>query len=141
MNTTFYGLAVFSFPLAILLIIERKWFLHLFGSEFVQAEIVLIILALAQLINSLVGPVGYLLTMTGYQKQAAWALGAGVLLNLLLNILFIPLYGINGAAMATAISLVSWRLYSVFLSRKLLGVNMFPVLLFRPTGPVQQARK
>ena len=95
------GLILFANPL-----------LGLFGPEFVAAKWVLIALTLGQLVNVGVGSVGYLLTMTGHQKQSAKVMGWSATTNIVLNLICIPYFGILGAAIATAISMALWNLWS-----------------------------
>ena len=47
--------------------------------------------------------------MTGHQNEAAMGIGVGAGLNIVLNLLFIPKWGIEGAAMATTMSIVVWN--------------------------------
>jgi len=119
---------IYTIPLTLILIFAGKWILAIYGHEFTTAKNALIILSVAQLINALAGPVGYLLTMTGHQKQAAWVLGISVLLNILLNIVLIPYFGINGAAIGTAITTITWNLVLAYLVWKYLKINMFALI-------------
>jgi len=48
--------------------------------------------------------------MTGKQKQYQYIAIISLILNLTLNFILIPKYGINGAAIATAISLLVWNM-------------------------------
>jgi len=101
------------------IIITNKWLLGLFGEEFKTGTTVLLILCSVHLINSAMGSAAIIMQMTGYQKQykniALMALG----INLGLNFLLIPPYGITGAAIATAVSLSIWNVSnSIFLKRK-----------------------
>jgi len=84
-----------------------------FGAAFAAAHAPLAILAVGQLVNAGFGSVGFLLNMTGHESIVARILWQTAALNMLLNTAMIPLYGMNGAAMATAISLAVWntRLY------------------------------
>ena len=50
------------------------------------------------------------MTMTGLERQAAKIMGVVVALNLLLNGVLIPQFGIAGAALATAASMATWNL-------------------------------
>jgi O-antigen/teichoic acid export membrane protein len=88
-----------------------EWVLGLFGAAFVQAYPALMILLAGQVVNALCGPVGFLMTMTGHQDRAAVVLVGGALLNVALNATLIPLYGLVGAATATAISVAFWNLW------------------------------
>ncbi len=123
-----WGVLAFALPVALTLIIGGAWILGVFGNEFVTAHTTLSILAMAQLVNAMAGPVGYLMTMTGHQRQAAWVLGGSVLLNITLNAAMIPAVGIVGAAVATALVTVTWNLSMVYLIRKNVGINMLAFL-------------
>ena len=81
-------------------------FLSIFGTEFAgqDANSALAILTLGQLIHIAVGPVGLLLLMSGREKDAALSLMTGAVLNVLLNAVLIPMWGVEGAAVATALS-------------------------------------
>jgi O-antigen/teichoic acid export membrane protein len=91
------------------LVIFNQWFLGIFGEEFKAGSIALIILCSIHLINSAVGSVGIIMQMTGKQKQYQYIAVVSLLVNLFLNFILIPRYGINGAAIATAVSLSVWN--------------------------------
>lgn len=97
--------------------------LQLFGPEFVAAKGVLFILILGQLVNVGAGSVGYLLTMTGHQNQSARVMGISAGANVILNLLGIQLFGIVGAAMATAFSMALWNVWLYILVVRYLGVR------------------
>jgi O-antigen/teichoic acid export membrane protein len=80
--------------------------LLLFGPEFVVARNVLIILAIGQTLAASPGPVTFLLSMTEYSKFESVNTIVFGICNLVLNLLLIPRYGIIGAAIATAISMI-----------------------------------
>jgi O-antigen/teichoic acid export membrane protein len=98
-----------STPIALALIFGSHWFLLLFGSGFSGGEIPLIILCIGQLVNATMGSVGYLLIMTGHGRDAAIGIGIGAGANLLLSLSLVPLFGVDGAAMASALSLMLWN--------------------------------
>lgn len=102
----------FSLPVALLFIFWGGPILGiLFGAEFVGADLVLAILSLGYLFNAATGSVGKLLNMTGYEYQTAWAIGFSAVSNIILNILLIPRYGMEGAAVASLISFLIWNVY------------------------------
>ena len=80
--------------------------LWLFGTEFQQGYWALVILLTGLLIRSAFGPAEHILNMTGNQNLTALALFATIALNVALNYWLIPLYGLEGAAMATSVSIV-----------------------------------
>lgn len=112
-----------ALAVALGLILLAEPVLLLFGPEFTAARWALTALCLGQLVNVGCGSVGYLLTMTGHQNQCARVVGWSALLNLLLNLIGIPLLGTVGAALATAISMAVWNLWMNQLVVKYLGVN------------------
>ena len=105
--------------------------LRLFGPEFVAAKGVLIILILGQLVNVGAGSVGYLLTMTGHQNQSAKVMSISAGVNVILNLIGIQLFGIVGAAMATAFSMALWNVWLYCLVVRYLGVQPSIVDAFR----------
>jgi O-antigen/teichoic acid export membrane protein len=123
-NRTMRLVFVASLPLAAVLILAGGSYLALFGSEFIQASTALAILAIAQLVNVGAGPVQMLLVMTGQPRQAAKWLAASAVVNVGLNLALIPSFGVEGAAFATAISIVFWNVALVHEIRKRLGISI-----------------
>ena len=78
----------------------------LFGSEFMVAAPALSILAFSFFIRSLFGLSGSLLQTYGRTKILMVCSFCTAGTNFILNFLLIPIYGINGAAIATGISVV-----------------------------------
>ena len=61
---------------------------------------------MGQLIGALAGPVGHLMTMTGLQTSAMTIEGLCTLLQVALVLALLPAYGIEGAALGTAVASV-----------------------------------
>ncbi len=99
------------------------WFLLLFGSDFTQGQMALIILSIGQLVNAGIGSVGQLLTMTGNEKYTVISVGSGAVMNLVFNALLIPQWGINGAAISTASCIVFVNIMNGIWVHKRLGIN------------------
>lgn len=93
-------------------------FLRLFGPDFVAGSAALRILVVAQLVNVAVGPVQLLLVMTGHHKYAAIGVVVAAISNLAMNAIFIPLFGIEGAAIGTAVSIITWNLLLLMFVRR-----------------------
>ena len=83
--------------------------LGLFGQDYVAANNALLFLLAAQFFNAISGPGAIYLNMTGRQKTLNKILVLGLIVNISLNFYLIPIYGINGAAIATFISLITWN--------------------------------
>lgn len=112
-----------ALAIAVGLVVFAEPILQLFGPEFVAAKGVLIILTLGELVNVGAGSVGYLMNMTGHQNQALVVISTSAVVNVVLNWVGIPLFGITGAAMATAFSMALWNIWLYCLVVKHLGVR------------------
>lgn len=97
--------------------------LGLFGKGFEAAYVPLLIVLAGQCVNALCGPVGYLLTMTRFEHRAPVIFGGAACLNVALNLLLAPRYGMFGAAIATAVSTATWNLAALAYVWKRLGIN------------------
>lgn len=97
--------------------------LRLFGSEFTGGRLPLYILAGGQLVNALVGPVGFIMTMTKHHREASIIIAVSAAVNIILNILFIPRYGMVGAAMATTLTMVGWNIVFWYYIYRNIGIN------------------
>ena len=105
------------------LILFGKWFLLLFGNGFIKGVTALSILSIGQIVNAATGSVCILLVMTGYERDAVAGIGVSVVINIIMNVLLIPKWGIIGAAISTAFSLILWNiLLTIWVYRKP-GIN------------------
>ncbi len=96
-----------SIPMALIFSIWGIEILRfLFGEEYTSGHTALTILSIGFLIFNAFGLVGLLLQMTGHEKDTVIGLSCSAILNIILNFFLIPLYGINGAAIATVICVV-----------------------------------
>jgi O-antigen/teichoic acid export membrane protein len=102
--------AVVALPAAIVLIAVGGPILgFVFGSEFAAGAGALALLVVGQLGNVAAGSVGNILNMSGHETDTVVASGLAALVNLALNLVLIPPFGIGGAATATMTSLVLWN--------------------------------
>lgn len=74
----------------------------LFGPDFSSASQLTLIRCYGYAVAAMFGPVSVLLNMTGNERVIVPIVGMMAILNALLNFLLIPIYGIEGAAIATA---------------------------------------
>ena len=101
-----------------------------FGPEFSQSHSAIGILSAGQLVSAAMGSVGFLLNMTGHEKDVARTLLLTAGLNIILNLFLIPLYGMEGAAIATAISLALWNIALYKIVKIRIGINPTAFYLF-----------
>ncbi len=102
-----------------------------FGQEYAAADLALGIVAVGQLANAAFGSVGTLLIMTGHQRQAALGVGIGAVANAVLTFLLVPLWGVLGAAVAAAASLILWNVLLAVLARRAIGMTSTVLAGFR----------
>lgn len=113
--------------------------LGIFGHEFRGAEVALIILSVGRLLEVSLGSSALLLPMTGHERIVAKVLSSFVVANILLNGILIPRYGLEGAAIASVISLISVKsLLTIYAMRK---TALMPTILgtFTGKGAVQKS--
>ena len=109
------------FPIFLLFIFFPDKILNiLFGENFISGSQSLMVLAFGSLIVVSVGVTGRTITAIGKTKINFYLTSMGATLNIILNLILIPIYGIVGAAVATTSSLVLWNLLSlIYLHRKM----------------------
>lgn len=99
-----------ALPTVLLLVFAGEQLLRIvFGEAYTHASSALAILALGQLVNATMGSVGFLLTMTGHEREVARGVAIAAACNVGLNLFLIPPYGLEGAAIATAVSTALWN--------------------------------
>lgn len=123
-----------ALPIALGLIFFGRWVLLIFGREFTTGSTALAILSLGHLANAGMGSVGLLLNMTGYERDTAKGIGIAALVNIILNVILIPLWRIEGAAVANAVSMVTWNVLLAVWVYKRLGIYSTAF------GPIQLRR-
>ncbi len=108
---------------AIFLLFGEPLLKIVFGMDFVPAYAPLSILAIGQLVNSTTGSVGFLLTMTGHERETARGIAIAAVGNVVLNLVLVPLWGTRGAALASAITMTTWNILFWLTARRLLKID------------------
>ena len=121
------GLIAYAIPACILLLVFGGKFLGLFGSEFVEARTALAILTAANTLTAFFGTVMYIMMMTNNQNPAAIIMLGITILNAIMNIVLIPLFGLVGAALATGLSTVIWNFSFYIFIRNRLAIDSSPL--------------
>jgi O-antigen/teichoic acid export membrane protein len=117
------GIALFTIPTALVMVIIGPWLLGIFGEEFVAGYPALLWLIGGQTINALAGSVGFILTMTGYQITATRIIWVAAIGKIILNLLLMPKWGALGGAIGTAIMLAFWNFWLWLEVRKKLDLE------------------
>jgi len=107
-----------SLPLFLFLWVFPDFVLSIFGDEFKEGKLALILITIGQFISILCGPVWHMMNMTNKQKIFFYFSIFSTIINIVLNVLLIPLYGVTGAAFATLMSILFLNLISVLYIKK-----------------------
>ena len=99
-------LTLFATPILFLFILFPGHVMEIFGSQFTAGSSVLMIISIGQFVNVITGSVGFLLMMSGNERLLMNNIASSALISLLLSFMLIPHYGIIGAAVATAMSVI-----------------------------------
>ena len=92
-------------PIFFVIILLSDELLGIFGDEFISGKVPLNILAVSFLLNSILGYYGQVLGVTGRSKLIFLNSFFGAIINIILNLILIPKYGLIGAALATGSSI------------------------------------
>lgn len=129
--------AVLTLPGAALLVLFGRPLLELFGADFAAAYPALVALVVPQAVAAMTGLAASLTVMCGHNAAMAVGLVASVLLNVALNLLLIPAWGLLGAAVATAVSNSALVLGMAAYAKLRLGFNttLFNLPALRTVNP------
>ncbi len=118
------AVAAIALPMSITFIVwGREIIALLFGEEFSPASTALVILLFGRLVNAFVATAGIVLNMSGYERDVAGMLMIGCIVNATLTLLLVPLWGIEGAAIASSAGLATWSLLLWHRVRSRVGIE------------------
>jgi O-antigen/teichoic acid export membrane protein len=115
---------LYALPVTLGLIVFGRYFLAIFGKDFQDATLALQILCVGQFAYSATGAVTNLLLMAGEERFSVLATGIGAVTNVVLCVVLIPIWGVEGAAVATTASLMVSEVLMLLFARKALGIHL-----------------
>ncbi|MEH6658773.1 polysaccharide biosynthesis C-terminal domain-containing protein [Leeuwenhoekiella marinoflava] len=118
-------IVILTTVLSVFLMLFSKSILQVFGAAYEQANSALLILITGHFLSTLCGITQVYLNMTKKQVVLQYILIFAVLLNALLNFLLIPKYGMEGAAIASALSVIFWNLLAALWVYKKDNIKIF----------------
>jgi O-antigen/teichoic acid export membrane protein len=118
-----WWLMALTWPLYLTLMVWAPFVLGLFGSEFAAGQTAMVILSAAMLVNLATGNVTVVLLMSGRSALNLANASVSLVLNAALNLTLIPAYGMTGAAVAWAVSIVFINLAPLIQVRLRLGIR------------------
>ena len=114
-------IAALSFPIVVVLIIMNQFILSFFGQEALAGGMTMIIVSLGVLFNAVTGNVDQVLNMTNKQGILRNIIAVCFFVNVILNFILIPQYGIEGAAYSSLITNILINILSLYYMKKRLG--------------------
>lgn len=120
-----------SVPVMLITFIFPEFLLSIFGEEFTDAVLPLLILLVGQFFNTICGPTGVVLQLTGYQKVFRNIVLVSAAINILLNYMIIPHYGILGAACVNSFSIIFWNIWASIKIQNIFGSGFYYIPFFR----------
>lgn len=118
-------IAVLSIPIVGMLLFLNKYILSFFGPEAVLGSSTLVIVSLGVLFSAMAGNVDQILNMTNNQTVLRNITVVCFFVNVILNVILIPIYGIEGSASASLITNVLINLLCMYYIKKRLGFYTF----------------
>ena len=113
-------------PFLFFLIFQGNMVMGVFGDGFEVGGDVLAILVIGQAINTVTGSVGYLLIMSGHEKDARNSSVMASIIMLVLALALIPEMKMTGAAIASSAAIAASNIFSLYFVWKRLGIINLP---------------
>ncbi len=114
---------------ALVIVSMRHFILGLFGDAFLAGQAIVCILALGYVVFAASAAVETYLLMGPFERVNTAALIATLIVNVVLNFVLIPIYGIMGAAIATCASVVFRSVASCLIVFRRTGILPFTATL------------
>ena len=122
-----------TLPAALILFLFPSQVLgFLYGSDYISAGFALSILAMGFMVHIFLGPNTETLMVVGKTKFIMYAAMSSAIINIILNLLFIPNMGMIGAAIASAIALAYINLLISIKLYHLTGIHPFTKTYLKP---------
>lgn len=120
-------IALIALPVIGGMLVFPGFLMNLFGEGFSDGAVLLQILAVGQFINAMTGSVGFLLMMSGHERDMRNVTVLSGTSAILLTWLLTFQFGVVGAAVGTAIAVATQNLLAVYFVKKRLGFNTLAV--------------
>ncbi len=131
------AIAVVTFAGLILVAGFGDRLLGIFKPEFVSAYPVLVLFAISATVDALCGPTAYLMQMTTLERAYLKIMAISYAVMLVLQLIFVPRYGLLAAAACNTAGVVVWNLFAIAMIRRRIGVDpsVFSFILPQPRVP------
>ena len=114
-----------TIPVFLVLVVAPGSALRLFGADFAEGRVALMILLLGQLVNVATGTVGFVLIMVGRTGWDLIVYAASVAFDVVAAVLLVPELGIEGAAVAGALTMALSKVARLWLVWRFVHIQPF----------------
>lgn len=114
-----------STPIILIVFFFSEEIMSLFGPDYAEYDYLLKIVSVGQYFNVLSGSVGYILTMSGFNKVYMLATFYAGIFTIISCFILSYFFGVMGAAISTSIGLILLNLFFLFLVKNKLGFWSF----------------
>jgi O-antigen/teichoic acid export membrane protein len=112
-----------SFPIILIFLTFPTFMMGIFGQEFRSGAYALVMLGIGEFINAIAGSAGFILQMAGREVILRNIMIFTCIINIGLNVILIPIYGLNGAAFTSMITMAFMNITSVVYVRIYTNIN------------------
>lgn len=120
-SLSFRLVLLLSCPFALLYFFFGQDILRIiFGSSYVAGYLSLVILSIGLIFKSLYGVMATAMNMAGHEMKVLSVAGLSVALNIVLNLITIPVFGMEGAGASTAVSFVFLGIFIYFKAQNII---------------------
>jgi len=116
-----------ALPGAVIIIFAPFW-LSLFGPDFVAASRALVLLTVGYSVTGILALSPLWLQYSGKERVTMWVTMGVFVANIVLNVILVPIYGVDGAAFSTMASLTGAGVALSVLQQRHLGMSPWPIL-------------
>ena len=110
-----------TLPIVLVFCLLPEFFLGITGEQFRVASFTLILLMFGRFYSAISGSVGNILQMTGHQVIVQNIMLVAAAINVILNLLLIPICKMEGAAIASLVSVIFWNTAMVIVVKRKFG--------------------
>lgn len=123
-----------SLPLAELMIFFSREIMSVFGRDFSEGAVVLAVLVTGQILNSVTGPLGVMIDMSGKTKFTLLNSALHFSLQIVLCFLLIPRHGVLGAAVAKTFSIAFLKAVRLVQVHLIFKFHPFQIRFLKPVA-------
>ena len=120
---------IVGMPVALFMLVLSSQIMSSFGPDFAPAAVLLQIITLGQVVNIATGSANMLLVSTGNEDALKFTYYTGAAIAVIVCACLIPVYGVLGGAVATALAIAIQNIATVTMVRKRLGMTVLPPIL------------